>query len=105
MTNKIEPLAKIFASKILRTNVKARPYPSLFYFPGLESKPFHDPYKLHFTKDFEENLGTIQDEYKSLRRAYGSNDDYEKVEGEKTLNQGGWHWMNYIAKGERRADS
>jgi hypothetical protein len=35
--------AKILASKILRTNIHHRPFPTLFYFPGLNSKPFHNP--------------------------------------------------------------
>ena len=31
-------------------------------------------------------------------------DDYEKVDNEKTLNEGRWHWMNYISKGEYMPD-
>ena len=91
-------MAKIFQSKILRTNVKARPYPSLFYFPGLSSHAFHDPAKFGFVKDFQENLGTIQQEYRQLKRAYDDikRDDYMKIEGEKTLNHGGWNWMSYV---------
>ena len=95
-------MAKIFGSKILRTNVKSRPYPSLFYFPGLSSQPFHDPPS--FASDFQENIEMIQTEYKSLRKAFKDRDDYEKIEGESLLNDGSWHWMNYIQKGERTLD-
>lgn len=30
-------------SGLLKTNAKYRPSPSLFYFPGLTSRPFHNP--------------------------------------------------------------
>lgn len=96
-------MAKLFASKVLRTNVLHRPYPSLFYFPGLASKTFHKvsdfPSLNNFDQDFQENLDIVQAEYLSLRRAYkeaGDRDDYVKIENEKTLDEGSWHWMNYI---------
>ena len=60
MTQNYANIAKIFPSKILRTNVKARPYPSIMYFPGLTSKPFHDAKEFSFVSDFKENLATIQ---------------------------------------------
>ena len=63
--------AKVLASKILRTNVFHRPHPALFYFPGLTQKPFHNASNFSFTKDFENNLETIKEEYKELKEVYG----------------------------------
>lgn len=62
----VEP-AKILASKVLRTNIHHRPYPSLFYFPGLNSLPYHNTSNFPFVKDFEKNLSTIKKEYKALK--------------------------------------
>ena len=112
MSNEVpRHMAKLFASKVLRTNVLHRPYPSIFYFPGLKSQPFHKiadfPSLNNFDEHFKQNLELIQAEYLSLRKAYleaGNRDDYIKIENEKTLNEGNWHWMNYIEKGKRRSD-
>ena len=36
-------IARLFPSKLLRTTAApARPYPTLFFFPGLRSEPFHN---------------------------------------------------------------
>lgn len=35
--------ATIIKSGLLKTNAKYRPSPSLFYFPGLTSRPFWNP--------------------------------------------------------------
>ena len=40
----------------------------------------------------------------ALKHAYGEEDDYAKYDGEHTLNNGGWHWMNYVLKGEKKKD-
>ena len=94
-------IAKVLAKQILRTNASHRPYPSLMSFPGLSSKPYHNPDHFSFTKDFENNVGKIKEEYKSLKIAYGAKEDYEKQKGEHTLNSGEWHWMNYVSKGHK----
>ena len=54
-------------------------------------------------KDFEQNTETVKKEYEALKAAYGARDDYQKHDGEHTLNQGEWHWMNYVSKGVRHA--
>ena len=59
------------ASKMLRTTAFHRPNPSLFFFPGLNSQPYHKASEFAFTKDFESNLKVMQDEYWALRGAYG----------------------------------
>lgn len=40
--------ARIFKSKICRTTAVPRPFPQLFYFPGVTSKAWHDPKEFHF---------------------------------------------------------
>ena len=111
-------LAKLFPSKLLRTTAAHRPYPSLFFMPGLTQKPFYDPKDkamFPFVQDFEENLHHIQREYLSLRKAYESmeRDDYHKIDGEEVLDstkkkeldkQRNWHWMSYIQKGQKIHD-
>jgi len=94
--------AKLLASKILRTSAYHRPAPSLFFFPGLSSMPYHRAADFGFTRDFESNLSTLKAEYLRLKEAYGDkNDDYKKQDGEHTLNKGTWKWMNYIERGQR----
>lgn len=92
--------AKLLAGKIVRTNAAYRPAPSLVYFPGLTSKPWHDAGAFEFAKDFEANFKKIREEYWQLRRSYGERDDYVKQKDEHTLSQGEWKWMNYIEAGK-----
>ena len=47
-----EIAAKLLASKILRTTAYHRPAPSLFFFPGLNTRPFHKADDFRFTQDF-----------------------------------------------------
>jgi hypothetical protein len=42
--------ATILRSGLLQTNAKYRPSPSLFYFPGLTSRPFHNPKNFPWVK-------------------------------------------------------
>ena len=51
--------ARIFTSKMLRTNIHHRPYPSLFYYPGINTQPFYNPNFFSFVKDFESNLTKV----------------------------------------------
>jgi hypothetical protein len=69
------------------------------FFPGLNSKPYYNSNEFDFVKDFESNTEVIKNEYEALKKAYGSRDDYQKLDGEHTLNTGEWHWMNYVTKG------
>ena len=94
--------AKLLGSKILRTTAYHRPAPSLFFFPGLNTQPFYKATDFAFTRDFENNLDVLKEEYWRLREAYGeSRDDYSKVDGEHTLNKGTWKWMNYVERGKK----
>eukprot|EP00347_Sterkiella_histriomuscorum_P020745 403336636 len=94
--------AKLFARQVLRTNVYSRPNPSLFFVPGLNTKPYYDNHsQFGFVKDFEQNYETIKKEYLALKESYGDQDDYKKIQNEHTLNKGGWSWMNYVSKGQK----
>ena len=59
--------AKLFPSKILKTvtnNVNvSRPYPQLFYFPGVTSKPWHEAKEFPITKFLQDNFKEIRKEY------------------------------------------
>ncbi|CDW89104.1 aspartyl asparaginyl beta- [Stylonychia lemnae] len=59
--------ARLFPSKICKTvtsmvNVQ-RPCPSLFYFPGITAKPWHDSKDFPFTKHLTKHFQEIKDEY------------------------------------------
>jgi hypothetical protein len=58
------------------------------FFPGLKAMPYHNPKDFDFVKDFENKTEAIKKEYLSLKKAYGDKDDYEKHDGEHTLNNG-----------------
>lgn len=55
--------AKIFAGKICKTTAHPRPFPQLFYFPGITSKPWHDPKEFSFTKYIQSHAQEIKKEY------------------------------------------
>ena len=55
--------AKLFAGKICRTSAHPRPNPSLFYFPGLSSKPWHDPKDFSFVSYLQNRYLEIKNEY------------------------------------------
>ena len=74
-----EAAARLVASKMLRTSAYHRPNPSLLFFPGLNTQPFHKPSNFGFVKDFEASTDTIKEEYLKLRAVYGEKgDDYTK---------------------------
>ena len=52
-------VAKLLASKMLRTTAFHRPAPSLFFFPGLNTQPYHKAEDFSFTRDFESNISAI----------------------------------------------
>ena len=56
-------IAKVVAGEVLRTNVHHRPYPTLMVYPGLNTRPYHDPSKFAFVRDFENNVETVKKEY------------------------------------------
>ena len=78
MSASISP-AKLVGRQVLRTNSYYRPNPSLFNYPGLNTRPFFDNHQdFPFVKDFQNNLDVIKQEYLNLQTAYGDRDDYVK---------------------------
>ena len=95
-------LATILQSAVCRTRVKSRPAPSLFYFPGLSSKPVWDTNQFSWAPQLTSNYNTILSEYKTLR-ASRSGSDYVTQEEHK-LHTGKWDWNSYIIKGKRQTE-
>jgi len=55
--------AKLFAGKICKTSAHPRPNPALFYFPGITSKPWHDPHEFNFVKYIQSRFKEIKGEF------------------------------------------
>lgn len=89
---------------------KPRPSPTLFFFPGLDSRPWHDTSKFPWVQTLEENRDTIRDEFLALRdlrqKASGSSaaSDYNVNDKEHQLHEGQWDWLSYVTQGRRQAD-
>ncbi|RYY86877.1 aspartyl/asparaginyl beta-hydroxylase domain-containing protein [archaeon] len=93
--------AKLLKSAILRTNVKHRPAPSLFYFPGLTSKAIWPTEHFdQYCKLLSSNYDVILAEYKAIQSKKGSDYGVE----EHKLHSGKWDWHSYVSKGKRQAD-
>jgi aspartyl/asparaginyl beta-hydroxylase (cupin superfamily) len=97
--------AKLLKSAILRTNSIARPYPSLFYFPGVRSYPFWESESsrknIQALKILENNYRAIKDEYMSVITNKQLENDYKYTDHEKFLHQGNWEWYSYLNKGKK----
>lgn len=97
-----QPLATILQSAVCRTRVKLRPAPSLFYFPGLSTKPVFDPSQFSWTKELEGKRDVMLAEYRKLRARHPESDYVTKEEHK--LHEGKWDWNSYIVKGKRQAE-
>lgn len=98
---KTKEFAEIFQSAICRTRVGvARPAPSLFYYPGLNSKAVHslDNFK-ELTATLKENQAAILNEYQQYKLKHAS--DYI-TNSEHKLHKGDWQWNSYILKGKKQ---
>ncbi|RMX61958.1 hypothetical protein DD238_007943 [Peronospora effusa] len=87
---------------------KPRPSPTLFYFPGLTSTPWHDTNNLKWVQRLEANRDVITNEFLTLQKkrhglAKNSN-DYKVYDKEHQLHQGHWDWLSYVTQGRRQAD-
>ncbi len=83
-------MATLIQSAMLKTPKKIhRPYPSIFYYPGLSSsKKIYNPTDFAFAEAIEQNASKILDEYRRLQES-GVESDYDtsRDEGHK-LHQG-----------------
>ena len=117
-------MATIIQSGLCRTRCRHRPAPSLFYFPGLSSRPVWSepaPFSL-ITQRLQDNFGHILNEYNSMRHFMHDKDvhprvnnstntptdkvsiksDYDANNNERKLHHGGWDWNSYLLKGVRQ---
>ena len=99
-------IATLIQSAMLKTPRKIhRPYPSIFYYPGLSSsKKVYNPADFAFAKTIEQNTSKILEEYRRLQES-GVESDYDTSRDEShKLHEGSWSWNSYITKGHRQAD-
>ncbi|CAI5727240.1 unnamed protein product [Peronospora destructor] len=80
--------ATLLRSALCLTTARQRPSPTLFYFPGLTSTPWHDPNTFTWERD---------------GLAKNSN-DYKVYDKEHQLHEGQWDWLPYVTQGRRQAD-
>lgn len=81
--------AKLFAGKICKTTAHPRPCPSLFYFPGITSKPWHDRSEFNFVKYVESRFSDIKEEFlKSQDKIEKSADSSDKVDPFHVVKEG-----------------
>lgn len=100
--------ATIIQSAICKTRVYPRPAPTIFYYPGLNTKPIisSSNFPLH-TKILKDNYDIILNEYIQLRDSIKKEfktSDYNLKNEEHKLHNGKWDWNSYILKGKRQAD-
>lgn len=95
-----DSMANIFKSAIMRTS-RHRPAPSMFFLPGLETKPWWDPESSVFgpwIDNLRSNLATIRDEYNNVSQ---HESDYEVQSEHEKLHSGDWEWHSFIQKGSK----
>ena len=99
--------AALFASRVLRVKGAQRPAPTLFSYPGLCARPWHDRDAAPFAEwvhALEAKVPDITREYLQVR-ASGAPSDYspEGSDHDSGLHTGGdWHWASFIDRGRRR---
>ena len=101
-------LATLVKSTMLRTKIARhrRPAPSIFFYPGLESKPiWTEHFQNHHSemlKTLEKSFDVILEEYLSLRKGdIGPGSDYADEE-KNHLHTGEWDWQSYVLKGKKQ---
>jgi aspartate beta-hydroxylase len=97
-------IGELVQSAICRVKLSnpARPFPTLFSFPGLTSKPLHTADSLQEITDvLKRNYSVIKDDYMTLKSISGS--DYELTNNEHQLHSGKWDWRSYILRGKRQS--
>jgi hypothetical protein len=101
-----------------RALAKPRPSPTLFFFPGLDSRPWHDTAQFPWVQTLEAHRDVIRDEFLALRDlrqkaaadagagagAEASASDYNVNDKEHQLHEGQWDWLSYVTQGRRQAD-
>jgi aspartate beta-hydroxylase len=98
----LPPTATIVKSALCRTNAFYRPTPTTFFFPGLTSKPWHEP-TFSWCQTLKDNHEEIKSEFLALRETKIAS-DYQVGQSEHTLHEGKWDWYSYIQKGKRQKE-
>lgn len=90
---------------------KPRPSPTLFMFPGLSSKAWHEPYDFDWVHRLEASYDVIRDEYLALHASRQnvlknnvSSSDYNVNDKEHQLHKGEWDWHSYVTQGRRQTE-
>lgn len=103
--------AQLFASRVLRVPGTFRPAPSLFFYPGLTSRPWWRRDDIPGLAALEAATPAITQEYLALRDSETGElppSDYELESSDHGdgLHRGGseWHWASLIDRGRRRPD-
>ena len=103
-------LATLIKSAQLRTRVRHRPNPSIFFFPGLTQrspiwKADASPALQRIADQLRNAHPTMVQEYRALREKTNRSSDYkEEAKDEAKLHTGSWAWNSYILKGDRQPD-
>lgn len=95
---------KLIKSTILRMNNSLRPFPTLFFFPGIRSSPFWKSNELKSVKILQENYPIIKKEYieANENKYFQLENDYKLRDHEHSLHKGNWEWSSYISKGTKQ---
>lgn len=114
------PRANVFKSGVLRiAGSKARPSPSQFVLPGLESRPWYDVanassdsddrVRFPWVAELEAAVPMIRGEFDAMMVGSGDADspqpprsDFVVGDSEHALHRGDWAWHSYITRGERQ---
>lgn len=94
--------SKLLKSAILRLNNTWRPYPTLFFFPGIRCQSFWKKEDFKCIKTLEENYEIIKKEFQQAEQdEVKLENDYKMTGQEHSLHEGTWEWFSYISKGHR----
>ncbi|CAM9531578.1 unnamed protein product [Ectocarpus fasciculatus] len=86
----------------MKTKLVPRPTPSVFYFPGLNSKPVYNPSEFKFSDILLENKEAILKEYQQMVSNKLPQSDYLLKPDEHSLHEGEWLWSSFIQKGKKQ---
>ena len=97
-------MANIFKKGLLTTSNVMRPRPTMFFMPGLDQRPLHDPSAYKWTGALEGAIDTIRAEFlEGLKHAPTS--DYATEVSDRPdqmLHTGDWEWHSLISGGKRQ---
>lgn len=94
---------RLLKSAVIRVNNSLRPFPTLFFFPGLRSSPIWNTKDFKTCQILEENYSIIKKEFlDATKNNLNLENDYKLGDHEKSLHKGNWEWFSYITKGAKK---